>query len=149
VDRTSADQSPLREHIAGSVEATQARLDEVEAQGYDRVWVPPHLGACPRCKALIENRVLPISDLRTATNDGRNEDKWVPAVPLHPGCRHSVEPYSKEAYEFAQADLRALTDSGLTDAVVDDMFDSSGQLKPEYQNDPRLRAWLDRTDDPA
>jgi len=145
-----SDVRPVPADIAGSVAAAQARLDQCEAQGYDRVWVPPHVGACLMCKALIENRVFRIEELRDAFNDGGDPNNWAPAVPLHPGCRHSVLPYVKSIYDRAQADYQVLEDQGLTDDVLNEMFESSGQVKPEYKDDPRLRAYLDQvvgTDD--
>lgn len=98
------------------------------------MWVPPHIGACSDCKTVIENKIFPIADVRGATNDGRARADWVPCVPLHPGCRHSWSPYDEVVYEKAQREYRAMREAGFSDRRIDEMFDSSGQLRPEFDD---------------
>jgi hypothetical protein len=109
------------------------RLAACEDMGYDRVWCPPHAGACKKCRRLLENKVFRISEVRDATNFGRPAGEWVACIPLHPHCRHSWLPYEPEVYEAAIAQYQAMEAAGLTDDnTLDEIFDSSGQLKPEY-----------------
>jgi hypothetical protein len=146
VDRSASVPWPAPAEIVGSVAFAAAQLDEYEARGFDRVWVPPYMGSCRMCKALIENKVFTIDELRDATNHGRRRSEWVPAIPLHPQCRHGVLPYIKSIYDEAQAEYRAQAEAGLTEEALNEMFASSGQLKPEYENDPRLQAYYDATE---
>jgi hypothetical protein len=79
------------------------RLHAARDMGFDRVWVPPHIGACDSCKRLLENQVFDIDELLNASNYGRPEAEWVACCPLHPRCRHSYLPYVAEIYEDAMA----------------------------------------------
>lgn len=114
------------------------RYDGCERAGYDKVWIPPHAGSCEDCKRLIENRVFTIDELREATNYKRRKDEWVPALPLHPRCLHCALPWEPSIYEDAQREYEQMRSRGLDDAALDEMFDSSGQLRPQYVGDPRL-----------
>lgn len=110
--------------------------------GYDEVWIPPHTGACQACKDLIENRVFPAELLQknVTANYGRKAREWVPALPLHPRCRHTALPYVAELYHEAQQEYLRLQEHGLSEAAIDEMYDSSGQLRPQFARDPRLAA---------
>lgn len=122
---------------------SEGRLDACEAMGYEQVWFPPHTGACKACKRLIENKVFPISQIRGATNFGRQPRDWIACCPLHPHCRHVPLPHVADVYDEAQRQYRALEDNGLDDQTLDEMFDSSGHLKAKYRNDPRLAAYFE------
>lgn len=115
------------------------RLDGAKAMGHDEVWIPPHVGACKSCKRLIENRVFSIDQLRDASNYGRKQADWVPCLPLHPWCRHTAVPWVSDVYEEAQQEYARMRDAGLDEEALEEMFDSSGQLRPQYANDERLQ----------
>jgi len=121
------------------------RLDSIDAMGYDQVWAPRHTGACGSCRRLLEGKVFSVEEVRNATNFNRPQREWVAAIPLHPHCRHVWLPYIEDVFEEAQAEYRALEDNGLDDATLNEMFETSGQLKPEYENDPRLAAYFETT----
>jgi hypothetical protein len=116
------------------------RLDAVQAMGYEKVWIPPHTGACSSCRRLLEDKVFTIEQLRNATNYGQPVKNWVAALPLHPHCRHIPLPYLPDVVEESRRQTGLLAENGLDDKTLDEMFDSSGQLKPEYEGDPRLEA---------
>ncbi len=118
------------------------RLDGCLQMGYDEVWVPPHAGACSACKALIENRVFLASVLKTNSNYGKKRAEWVPCLPLHPRCSHAALPYVEELYQEAQEQYAHMRESGLDDEVLSEMFDTSGQLRPQYKHDERLEAFF-------
>jgi hypothetical protein len=106
------------------------RLHACKEMGFDRVWVPPHVGSCKSCKRLLENQVFSIDELLTASNYGRPQGEWVACVPLHPRCRHGYLPYVAEVYEDAMEHYAGLEQAGLTDEDrLDELFDSSGQLR--------------------
>lgn len=108
------------------------RLHACKQMGFDKVWVPPHVGACKSCKRLLENKVFTVDELLNATNYGRPQGEWVACVPLHPRCRHGYLPYVTEVYDDAMAHYRGLEAAGLTDEDrLDELFDSSGQLKAD------------------
>jgi hypothetical protein len=121
------------------------RLAAIDAMGYDRVWAPPHMGSCRACKRLLENQVFDLADVRDATNYGRAQRDWTACIPLHPHCRHGWLPYEPEVYAAMQDQYRELADAGLDEAALDELFDSSGQLKPGAEQDPRMAAWLEQT----
>jgi hypothetical protein len=114
------------------------RLDACKKMGFERVWVPPHVGSCSQCKRLIENKIFKIDEFRDGSNYGKPTREWVACIPLHPQCRHVAVAYVPSVYEDMQAQYKAAEDLGLTGRALDEMFESSGQLKPEYANDPRL-----------
>jgi hypothetical protein len=116
------------------------RLDGSIAMGYDEVWIPPHVGACDACKRLIENKVFPAALLKAnvSANYGKKQRDWVPALPLHPRCTHGAVPKVPEVYHEAQQEYQRMQDVGLTDEAIGEMFDSSGQLRPQFKDDPRL-----------
>lgn len=118
------------------------RLDGCEKAGYGEVWIPPHAGSCRSCKRLIENRVFPVEQLRNAVSANYKQPQrlWVPALPQHPRCRHTAVPWVREIYETAQQEYVRMRDLGLDDETLDAMFDSSGQLRPQYEGDERLAA---------
>ena len=126
------------------------RLAGCRDMGYDEVWIPPHTGSCDTCKRLIENKVFPAQLLQenATANYGRKQREWVPALPQHPRCRHTAVPYVPELYHEAQSDYAAMQDAGLDDATIDELFDSSGQLRPQHADDPRLREYLGKTGGP-
>jgi hypothetical protein len=119
------------------------RLDGCMAMGHSEVWIPPHTGACDACKRLIENRVFPAELLKAnvSANYGKKAREWVAALPLHPRCRHAAVPYVAELYHEAQQDYQRMQEVGLTDEAIGEMFDSSGQLRPQFVNDPRLQEY--------
>ncbi len=111
----------------------QGRLDACEQMGFDRVWAPPHVGACASCKRILENQVFPIAQVRAASNFGKPVSEWVATIPLHPQCRHAWLPYDPDVHAEAMAQYERMEAAGLTDEDrLDEMFDSSGQLRPEY-----------------
>jgi hypothetical protein len=116
------------------------RLDGSLQMGYDEVWIPPHTGACEACKALIENRVFPIEQLRAGSNFGKKRSDWEPCLPLHPRCRHTSVPWVPAVYQEAQDEYAHMRELGLDDDTLAAMFDSSGQLRPQYDGDDRLAA---------
>jgi hypothetical protein len=122
------------------------RLAVCREQGYDKVWAPPHVGSCKSCRRLLENKVFRIKDVEGVTNFGRDQRDWVASIPLHPHCRHAWLPYIPEVYDELQRQYDAFQDAGLDDKVLNEMFEESGQLKPEYENDPRLAQF--KTADP-
>jgi hypothetical protein len=132
--RTIARTEMVRANAAG-------RLAVCREQGYDMVWAPPHVGACKSCRRLIENKVFRISDVEGVTNFGRDQRDWVACIPIHPHCRHCWLPYIPEVYDELQRQYQAFEDAGLNDKVLNEMFEESGQLKPEYKDDPRLAAF--------
>lgn len=106
------------------------RMEASRAMGYSEVWVPPHVGACEDCKRLLEGKVFAIDELLGATNYGRPRQDWVAALPLHPNCRHGALAYEPSVVDAAHAMYERMGTAGLTDrATIDEMFDSSGQLK--------------------
>jgi hypothetical protein len=119
------------------------RLAGCRDMGYGEVWVPPHTGACAACKRLIENQVFAVDVLEQASHEnwGRKQSEWVPALPQHPRCRHTAVPWVPEVYEEAQQEYAYMRETGLTDEALAEMFDSSGQLRPQYADDPRLAAY--------
>jgi hypothetical protein len=118
------------------------RLDGCVQMGYDEVWVPPHAGACAACKELIENRVFLASILKTNSNYGKKRAEWVPCIPLHPRCSHAALPYVEELYQEAQEQYAHMRDTGLDDEALSEMFDTSGQLRPQYAHNERLEAFF-------
>lgn len=136
--RTVARTEMVRANAAG-------RLDAIAGMGYDMVWAPKHTGACSACRRLLEGKPHQLEDVKNATNYGRQIKDWVAAIPLHPQCRHVWLPYVEDVFEEAQADYAALDDSGLDDKTLNEMFTSSGHLKPQYENDPRLMAYFEQT----
>jgi hypothetical protein len=116
------------------------RLAGCQEMGFDEVWVPPHAGSCKACKRLIENKIFLAEELAKASNFGRKESEWVPCLPLHPRlcCRHTAVPWIADIYQEAQDEYKKMQETGLDDDVLAEMFDSSGQLRPQYENDPRL-----------
>src|ERR1700684_3780179 len=108
--------------------------------GYDEVWIPPHTGACSECKRLIENRVFPAALLKATVNANYKvkAGMWGPAPPQHPRCRHTAVASVPELYHEAQQEYARMRETGLTDEALAEMFDSSGQLRPQYANDERL-----------
>lgn len=114
------------------------RLDGCRDMGFEEVWIPPHTGSCEACKALIENKIFLASTLKDATNYGRKRSDWVACLPLHPRCRHTAVPYVAELYHEAQQEHTHMRELGLDDETLSEMFDSSGQLRPQYEDDPRL-----------
>lgn len=109
------------------------RLAAIRNMGFDRVWCPPHIGSCKSCKRLVENQDFAISEVEHATNFGRDERDWVACLPVHPNCRHSWLPYDPEVVGAAREQYQRMEEAGLTDEDrLDEMFDSSGQLRPEY-----------------
>jgi hypothetical protein len=119
----------------------QGRLQACLDEGFEKVWCPPHAGACKSCKRLLEGQVFNIEDVIHASNYGRKERDWVPCVPLHPHCRHSFLPWHPHVYNAAQEQYARVHAAGLTDEVLDEMFDSSGQIKPGYADAPELAAF--------
>lgn len=115
------------------------RLDGAHQMGYDEVWIPPHTGACKACKALIENQVFPVDQLRDGSNFGKKRSAWEPCLPLHPRCRHTSVPWVPAVYQEAQEEYAHMRELGLDDDTLASMFDSSGQLRPQYEGDERLR----------
>lgn len=116
------------------------RLEATRQMGYSEVWIPPHTGSCEACKALIENRIFPVEQLARANNYGKKRDAWEPALPLHPRCRHVATPWIPEVYAEAQDEYARMRELGLDDDTLAQMFDSSGQLRPQYEGDRRLVA---------
>ncbi len=55
-------------------------------------------------------------------------------------CRHAALPWVEAIYREAQDEYARMSDLGLDDATLAAMFDSSGQLRPQYEGDPRLAA---------
>lgn len=107
------------------------RLDASYAQGYDKVWCPPHVLACSSCRRLLENQVFDIADVRDASNIGRKQKDWVAAIPLHPNCRHVWLPYDPVVYAEAQEQYQQLHDIGMDDeSNLERLFDTSGQVRP-------------------
>jgi hypothetical protein len=128
--RSTGARSPAPSPSARWPPAASARCEQM---GYDRVWCPPHAGACKSCRRLIENKVFPIAQVKDATNYGRKQQDWIPCIPLHPHCRHVWLPYEPEVVEAAIEHYRKMEEAGFTDDDrLDEMFDSSGQLNPEY-----------------
>lgn len=123
------------------------RLDGAAQMGHDEVWIPPHTGACAECKRLIENKVFPVELLKANAhaNWGKKARDWLPCLPLHPRCRHTAVPYIAELYHEAQQEHARMRELGLTDDVLAEMYDSSGQLRPQFSDDPRLREYLGKT----
>lgn len=117
------------------------RLQGSQQMGYDEVWVPPHTGACEACKDLIENRIFLAQLLKDniTANYGKKAREWVAALPLHPRCRHTAVPYVAELYHEAQEEYARIRELGLTDEALAEMYDSSGQLRPQFNDDPRLK----------
>lgn len=138
--RTIARTEMVRANAAG-------RLAACREQGYDKVWAPPHVGACANCKRLLENRVFDLAEVEHATNFGRPMGEWIPCIPLHPHCRHCWLPYVPEVYEEMQRLTGLLDEHGLTDERLDEMFDDSGHLKPEYQDAVPWEAFKTTGDD--
>lgn len=136
--RTLARTEMVRANAAGRVAA-------VQAMGYDKVWAPRHAGACAQCRRLLEGKVFTVDEVRGKTNYGKPMSEWVPAIPLHPGCRHVWLPYIPDVFDEAQADYQALRENGLDDDTLNDMFDSSGHVKPKFENDPRLAVYFGET----
>lgn len=136
--RTIARTEVMRANAAG-------RLDSIAAMGYDQVWCPKHTGACKQCRRLLEGKVFDLDQVRNATNFGRQVKDWIACIPLHPHCRHVWLPYLPDVFDEAQREYDALAENGLDDKTLDEMFDSSGQLKPQYENDPRLLAFFEET----
>lgn len=66
-------------------------LSALATQGETLCYVMPHRGTCPDCRRLIDGRVFRVETLRQNlfTNIGAKKDKWKPALPQHPRCRHS------------------------------------------------------------
>lgn len=111
------------------------RLAAIERMGYDQVWCPPHVGACKKCKRILENRVFPLAEVRDATNFGRDPREWVACIPLHPQCRHGWLPYDPDVHAHAMEHYQRMEAAGLTDEDrLADMFDESGHLRPEYSD---------------
>ena len=116
------------------VRATAAgRYRAMLDMGFDKCWFPPHAGACKSCRFILENKVFSIAELVDASNYGRPQHEWVACCPLHPHCRHVPLPYVAEVYDAAVEHYRKMEEAGFTDDDrLDAMFDSSGQLNPEY-----------------
>lgn len=116
------------------------RLAGCQEMGFDEVWVPPHADSCNACKRLIENKVFPAELLAKSSHEnwGKPEREWIPAVPQHPRCRHIPVPWVADVYQEAQDEYKKMRESGLDDDTLSEMFDSSGQLRPQYKDDPRL-----------
>lgn len=141
-DATKAADRDWRRVAQTEIAAANAlgRLDGSRDMGFDEVWIPPHVGACKECKRLIENRVFPIDQLRDARaqNFGKPARLWVPALPQHPWCRHTGVPWVPEVYQEAQDEYARMREFDLDDDTLNEMFDSSGQLRPQYEHDERL-----------
>jgi hypothetical protein len=136
--RTIARTEMVRANAAG-------RLAVCREQGYDRVYAPPHVGACKKCKRLLENKVFRIDEVEGITNFGRDPTRL---GRLYPCSTRTAAiawlPYIPEVYdELVSGSTNAFQEAGLTDdKVLDEMFDSGGgQLKPEFTDDPRLAAF--------
>lgn len=112
----------------------EGRLAACVQQGYDQVWAPPHMGACRKCKRILENKPFRIEDVRGVSNFGKPQSAWVACIPLHPNCRHAWVPYIPEVFEETMRQVALQEEMGLTEERLDEMFDDSGQLKPEYQD---------------
>lgn len=138
--RTIARTEMVRANAAG-------RLAACRDQGYDKVWAPPHVGACSQCKRLLENQVFDLAEVEHATNFGRPMGEWIACIPLHPHCRHCWLPYVPEVYEEMQRLSGLLDEHGLTDERLDEMFDDSGHLQPEYQDAVPWEAFKTTGDD--
>lgn len=108
------------------------RLEACAQMGYTRVWCPPHVGSCKKCRQLLEGKDFDIDKVRHATNYGRKAANWMPCIPLHPHCRHVWLPYEPEVVDEARRQHAAMREAGWTDRKIDDLFDESGQLKPEH-----------------
>lgn len=115
----------------------EGRLAAIAAMGYDQVWCPPHIGACRWCRNVLEGKVFRLADVQGKTNFARKPGEYVACIPLHPQCRHSWLPYDPDVYREAMAQYARMEAAGLTDEKrLDELFDSSGQLKPGV--DPAL-----------
>jgi hypothetical protein len=57
-----------------------------------------------------------------------------------PGPGHL--PYIPRVYEDAQRQYREQAEAGLNEESINEMYSSSGQIKPEYENDPRILAYI-------
>lgn len=136
VARTEMARANALGRLAGSID-----------MGYDEVWIPPHTGACAECKRLLENQIFLAQLLKenVAANYGKKAAQWVAALPLHPHCSHTALPYVAELYHEAQQEYSRMRELGLTDEVLGEMFDSSGQLRPQFAGDERLRDLLGKT----
>ena len=122
----------------------EGRLTAVKAMGYEEVWCPRHAGACEACKRLLEGQTFRLEDVQGKSNYGRAQKDWIACIPLHPHCRHVWLPAVPKVFDEAQAAYAKLEDQGLDDETLNTMFDSSGQVKPEYADDPRLTAYFEQ-----
>ena len=73
------------------------RLQEFSDQGFSQVTISTAHDArtCDRCLSFAD-KPLRISDIEHHSNYGKKADDWGPFLPVHPRCRCSYLPYSKE-----------------------------------------------------
>jgi hypothetical protein len=77
-------------------------VEEAKRLGVDYVVVPDQPKNCEHCRRLLANRVFPLSALSTASNVGRKQNNWIPAIPLHPNCTCVAIPASASTVQGAR-----------------------------------------------
>jgi hypothetical protein len=63
--------------------------------GLDYLYIPENANACPQCASKMVGRVFNLSDIMGASNVGKKQADWIPALPMHPNCRDHGIPASK------------------------------------------------------
>jgi hypothetical protein len=116
------------------VRATAAgRYRAMLDMGFDQVLVPPARRRLQVVPPHPREQGLPIAELVDATNYGRKQHGLGRVLPAAPPLPARAAPVRAEVYDAAVEHYRRMEEAGFTDDDrLDAMFDSSGQLNPEY-----------------
>lgn len=117
------------------------RLSKIERMGFGAVTFPRHVGSCKTCKRELESSVFTIAEARALLADVQAAGRvgWCANCELD-YCRHvpvgaaDLDAGAANAIEEDDYDRRRLA-VGLTDAVLDRVFLSSGQPDPRHVDD--------------